>query len=156
MNFGDWAGAVQNVVAVAAIVIGAAWGYYKFVRGRTFHRRAELRLQGELVRRGTFNAVRVQPTLTNTGGSDIPLRAKIARIYAFAEHDVDSRGRPNWDEVASVPFFQDHEHVESQETIADDVLVAVPREVSGASAMALKVSAFVYERRAKPGGMTCA
>src|SRR3989442_7266923 len=30
-------------------------------------------------------------SLKNTGGSDIPLRAKIARVYAFTPDDVDER-----------------------------------------------------------------
>jgi hypothetical protein len=153
MNFGDWASAVQDIAAVAAILVGAAWAYYKFIRGRTFHRRSEVTVKAELVQRGAFVGVRILPTLKNTGGSDIPLRAKIARVYAFTPDDVDERGRPNWAEVANIPVFTDHKHIESEETITDDVIVKVPSQVFRAATVALRATCFVFERRKKPGGI---
>jgi hypothetical protein len=152
MNATVWTFAIANGAQVVAIGIGGAWAYYKFIRGRTFHKRAEVTITSELVRRDAFFAVRAATSLVNTGGSNLPLRVKIVRVYAFAPDDVDEQGRPRWDEVVNAPIFQDHEHIEAQETIRDDILVAIPAPVIS-SAVALRASCFVYERRKKPGGI---
>jgi hypothetical protein len=145
MNIGDWTSAVQNTVQVAAILIGGAWAYYKFIRGRTFHRRAELAITASLVPTGAAPAIRAQASMTNTGGADIPLRVKIIRVAAFDRKDLDDAEPPNWVEVATAAVFEAHDWIESHETIGDEVLVTLP--AASASALAYMVTCVVYERR---------
>jgi hypothetical protein len=64
MDIGDWVGAVQSGVATIAIIVGAIWGYYKFVRGRTFARRAEPAVAAELLSKGDEHAMRNTATPT--------------------------------------------------------------------------------------------
>jgi hypothetical protein len=166
MNFGDWVGAAQNLVQMLAIAVAALWGYYKFVRGRTFHRRAEVGLNASLLGSDSSWAIYAQATLENTGGSDIPLRAKAVKIRSFRRGDLDERGRPQWRDTAIAPVFADHEWIESQEAIADDVLVPLRAEDSDRAVLAFRVTCVVYERRrrkpleklrlqADPGGGVC-
>jgi hypothetical protein len=149
----DWSSTIANGATVLTVGVGGAWAYYKFVRGRTFHRRGEPSIDAELVQHADLRAIRATPSFVNTGGSNIPLSAKIMRVYAFTADDLDNKGRPNWEEVASAPVFTDHKHVESQETIRDDVFVKVPDFVFRAGTIALRASCFVYEERKKPGGI---
>jgi hypothetical protein len=126
MSTGDWIGAAQNVAAAAAIVIGGGWAYYKFVKGRTFHRRADLDLEVSLVPEDNPTALRARVTLTSTGAADIPLRAAVVRVAAFRSSDVNKRRRANWRAVATSGVLTDHEWIESQEVISDEVLVPLP------------------------------
>jgi hypothetical protein len=152
MSFGDWTGAVQNVVQVVAIVVGAGWAYYKFVRGRTFHRRAEVSLDASLLAAGATVAILARATLQNTGGADIPLRLKAVKVRAFRRGDIDDRGRPQWRDVVAAPVFDDHRWLESQETISDDVLVPLRAEDTGDDVLAYRISCLIYEQR-KDGGI---
>src|SRR5438093_1187516 len=102
MNFGDWVSAAQNAVQIAAIVIGALWAYYKFFRGRIFRRRAEVGLDASLLTEDSSRAIRAKATLTNTGGSDIPLRVKALKVRSFTRGDVDDQGRPRWQDIETV------------------------------------------------------
>ena len=40
MDTGDWISAALAVVQIAAILVGALWAYWKFFKGRIFHRRS--------------------------------------------------------------------------------------------------------------------
>jgi hypothetical protein len=157
MNFGDWAGAAQNLVQIAAIVIGGAWAYYKFVRGRIFHRRAEVTLDASLLRLEASRAIRARAILENTGSADIPFLAQGLEVFSFRRGDVDDKGRPQWREVATVPVFEDHEWIESQETIVDEVLVPLTDDPE-MNLLVYRVSCVVYGererklRRTKRGG----
>jgi len=149
MNFGDWAGAVQNIVSVVAIVVGAFWAYYKFFRGRTFHRRAEVGLAASLLVDDVSHAICMKVTLENTGGSDIPLRVKLLTLRVFRRGELTEKGRPIWHDIATARVFDDHDWIESQETISDDVLIPLPGE-AGEDVLAYRVTCQVYERRRPP------
>jgi hypothetical protein len=151
MNFGDWAGAIQNLVAIAAIGIGGAWGYYKFVQGRTFHRRAEVTLEPSLLAGGSWHGIQVRATLRNTGGSEIILLAKGVEIFSFAHGDTDEMGRPQWREIAAAPLFDDHDWIESQETIVDEVLVPLGVGQTGEDVVAYRLACLVYGEHERKG-----
>src|SRR5215204_594420 len=63
-----WAEIAQKTAATVVIVGTAGWAYFKFVRGRTFRRRLELTISGE-VRRGPG----VMYVLTNSTAKNIGL-----------------------------------------------------------------------------------
>jgi hypothetical protein len=151
MNFGDWASAVQAAVAAAAIVIGAAWSYYKFIQGRTFHRRAEVALNSSLLSAGSWHGIRIEATLRNTGGSEITLLTKLVEIFSFARGDTDDAGRPQWREIAAAPIFGDHDWIESQETVVDEVLVPLGVEHRGEDVLAYRLTCLVYGEHERKG-----
>lgn len=144
MNAGDWIGAAQNAIQGAAIVVGGAWAYFKFVKGRTLHRRAELDVDASLLAYGL--SIRAKATMRNTGAAKIPLRLKIVQVETFEPGDVDEHGRPAWREIAKkTPLFSDHDWIESQETIGDDLLVPIPDPSN--AAVAIRVTCIVWEER---------
>ena len=144
MNTGDWIAAGLNVLQGVAIIAAGAFAYYKFIRGRTFHRRAELTAEADLLSAAP-PALRVRATLKNTGGADIPLRAKIIQVDSFRQGDTDEKGRPEWREIAHGPAFKDHDWIESVETINDDVVIPLPAVPD--DSVALRATCTVYERR---------
>ena len=153
MNTGDWISAALALVQIAAIVIGALWAYYKFFKGRIFHKRAEPTVEASLLSTGSSHAIRARVTLQNTGSADIPLRVTLISVANYVAGDVDEHGRPQWPEVARAHAFRDHESVESQETIIDDLLIPLRKEHAGRDVVAYRVSCQVYERRKEGGGI---
>lgn len=148
MTAGDWISAVADVVQTAAILVGAAWAYFKFVRGRIFARRTELTVSGELLTDGAARAMRARVALRNTGASDIPLR--IAGVWVYAADTSSGRaGEPAWTEVAKAKVLTKHQAIEAQESIAEEVLVALPQ----AQPPAYRVELRVYDQK-KRGGAT--
>jgi hypothetical protein len=152
MNTGDWISAVLAIVQIAAIVIGAVWAYWKFFKGRIFHKRAEPIVDATLLRTGSSYAIRARTTLKNTGSSDVPLRVTLLTVASYVTGDVDEYGRPQWPEVARAHAFKDHEGVESQETIIDDVLIPLRKDdgPGRTSILAYLITCKVFERRGEP------
>ncbi len=148
MTTGDWIGAGQNIVQAAAIIMGGVWAYYKFVKGRTFYRRAELTVNGTLVPTSDPATIRAQVTFQNTGASKIPLRAKIVRAAVY-EGEADEQGRAVWHEFGSAPLFAEHDWIESQETIVDDILIPVPTDIH---ALGYRITGIAIERRGNERG----
>jgi hypothetical protein len=100
MNFGDWAGAILDLVQIAAIVIGAIWAYYKFVKGRVWHRRAEPTVEATLISNAETPALRTRVTLENTGAADVPLRTSLLTIFSAVAGESDEHGEARWQQVA--------------------------------------------------------
>lgn len=151
MTVGDWVSAGAAVIQSIAIVGGVVWGYYKFVRGRTFARRAEIAASGERVSFGDRYAINVRVALKNTGTSDIPLRLKV--IYV---HSVDTAGwgrRPKWEKRALATVFDDHDWIEAQETIEDEVLVPLVDRGAEDDVLAYRIEFRVYEKKPEGGGV---
>ena len=160
MNAGDWISAALALVQIAAIVLGALWAYYKFFKGRIFHKRAEPSVEGSLVSYGWSYAIRAKLSLKNTGSSDVPLRVTLLTLAAHEEGVVDEKGHAQWRDVARAHAFQDdegtpdHDDVESQETITDEILIPIPtadRPENGV--FAYRLICQVYERRKEGGGI---
>ena len=159
MNTGEWVDAALHAVQTAALVVGAAWAYYKFFRGRIFHRRAEVTLEASLLDLETSRAIRARATLKNTGSADIPFLAKGLEICSLRAGDVNDKGHPQWRTMVTVPVFADHGWIESQETISDETLVPV-RDGDHPHVLGYRVSCRVigeHERRfvrpARDGGI---
>src|SRR5262245_45373415 len=72
-NAADIAAIVNDCAQILALIFGAAFAYFKFLRGRTFKYRAEVQVSGELVRFRGEPAIRVHVKATNSGLSKIPL-----------------------------------------------------------------------------------
>jgi hypothetical protein len=145
MNMGDWIDAALHLVQAAAIVIGAVWAYYKFFKGRIFNRRAELTVSASLITTNPPHAIRAKATLKNAGGADVPLRAKILRVYLLKADDIDEKGRLVWHDVAKAAVFADHDWLESQEQITDDVVIALPPNLQlEPTVIAVRVTCLVY------------
>jgi hypothetical protein len=162
MNTGDWISAALNIAQIAAIVIGGLWAYWKFVKGRIFHKRAEPTVEASLLSIGSSYAVRARVTLENTGSSDVPLRVTLLILAAYSGA-LDERGHAQWRDVARAHAFcddagkRDHEEVESQETITDEVLIPLgPNDTPEQEVFAYRVTCQVYERRSSGrGGGIC-
>jgi len=154
MSFADWVDTISKIVSTAAIVVGGTWAYYKFVRGRTFAKRAELEVTGHVLDADDLRAIRAHVELRNTGAAKIPLRAKGVWVYGL--NSDSAAARAGWgDHLAAVKVLTHHDWLEAQETISDDVLIPLPDELAEIdSRLAYRLEFRVYElRKGAKGGI---
>jgi hypothetical protein len=71
----------RNFAQVLAFLVGGAWAYLKFVKGRTFKYRAEIEITASLYSFDEEPAPVVEVTLKNTGLSRIPLSENQALVH---------------------------------------------------------------------------
>ncbi|HMI99246.1 MAG TPA: hypothetical protein VK488_05380 [Gaiellaceae bacterium] len=149
----DWADAAASAAQALAIVIGGAWAYFKFVKGRTFAKRVELAVTATVLptRRPTL---KVRATLRNAGLSKLPLRIQVVTVYgiyaaptsanpiAMREAQLGKRKR----------IFKAHKWIEAQETVSDEILCLVPARDE--ELLAFRAECTIFARRRKPGALT--
>lgn len=125
--------AIANAAQAVGIMVGGAWVYFKFLRGRTFAHRAEVDLEASLVHVGGKSLIKAKATLKNDGLSKVPLRKDFKWVEMAASTAAPELLGANmdWEPIVSLDVFTDHGWVESQETISDEVLFPVPEGANG-------------------------
>jgi hypothetical protein len=135
----------QQAVQILAIVWGGVWAYLKFVRGRTFHPRAEVAVEAERVSVGETTALKVTVTITNAGASKLPV-ASCDVVTAILSGPVVH----TWTDVANsrIPIVPP-QIVESDESVRGQEIVEVPAPHPQGVAMAYRVRAEVLTARTR-------
>lgn len=128
MNLKTAAEVAGNMATSAAIVVGGVWAYFKFIRGRTFAYRAELDLSIELMESTDLSTLRIVVSLKNAGLSKIPLNEKMkaVRVFRMRNAPVDRATPAQWERILTFPLLEQHDWLEAQETITDELLCVVP------------------------------
>jgi hypothetical protein len=131
----DWLQVTETVVNVfqalvtgAAVLGGAIWGYFKFVKGRTFSRRIEPAVAGEVTRRGGVVSVITTVTAKNIGASKIDIEPRYCalRVLAYRSGGEVGLGPVSWTRLATLPVLAPHVLLEPGEPIGEQVLFEVP------------------------------
>jgi hypothetical protein len=129
-TFESVSSSISNLAQAAALVIGGAWAYLKFIRGRTFKSRARLELSAERHRYEDDPALLVTVAMQNEGLSKINLslpNEKFVRVDAISPETWMPDLTLDWDEDAvllrRVPLLQAHKWLEPGETINDHLLI---------------------------------
>lgn len=126
-NWTSYTKPTLDVAQTVAILVGAAWIYFKFIRGRTFARRAELDITADLVIIANRRVMKTVVKLKNTGLSKLPLKQDDTWVQLLATPSSSWVPRANfeWFDQMTSPIFADHKWIESQETVSDEVLMPV-------------------------------
>src|SRR5438128_683810 len=114
---------MYNIVTSSAVVIGGIWAYFKFVRGRTFARRAELDISPALEQNADSLYLSVTITLKNTGLSKLPLNRdmKVIRLFGIVDEADRNLSPLKWKRILTFPILDQHDWLEAQETVTDMV-----------------------------------
>lgn len=141
---------VQQIAQTAAIVLGAGWGYAKFVRGRTFRPRGKLDVEATLDHLQADVFLIVSVSMKNEGLGRIRLEPDMSliRVDALLADDWVPGATARWREekpIMITAVFHKHGWIEPGETIADQVLLPLPREKP--PAVAYQVRAWVRAPR---------
>jgi hypothetical protein len=153
----SWADGAAALAQAAAIVVGGTWAYFKFVRGRTFAKRAELSVTPTLLPEEKPK-LKVQASLRNVGLSKLPLRTQAVFLYgiyaaATAENPIATAeqqlGKPK-------KIFAAHQWIEAQETVTDEILLLLPDSqfTSEHEWLAFRVECRVYAKQRRKGALS--
>jgi hypothetical protein len=152
-----WADGVASLVQAGAIVIGGIWAYFKFVRGRTFAKRAELSVTPTLLPEQRPK-LKVTATLRNAGLSKLPLRTQAVFLYGIYAAPTAENPIATGEQQLGKPkkIFAAHEWIEAQETVTDELLFLVPDSqfASEHDWLAFRVECRVYAKRRRPGALS--
>jgi hypothetical protein len=126
----DWFKVTQVILNIAeslAVLVGGVWVYFKFMKSRTFARRAAIEVEASLLSVEQRPVIRVEVVLRNTGLSKIPLRAnrQVLRLWATSVSDFSPGANLFWHFWMVSQVFVTDESVESQESIKDVALLPV-------------------------------
>jgi len=142
----DWVDYAQGAAAVAqviALIVGGVWAYFKFARGRTFARRLEPVVAGELLESGGKEMFRVRLRVRNAGASRVTFAKdpKAVYLYATASSDWSPGANVYWpkDHLMLTPVLGEHKWIEAGETVTDEVLVPVPEARTGDAWLAYRL-----------------
>ncbi|MFZ1005665.1 MAG: hypothetical protein WAN65_02435 [Candidatus Sulfotelmatobacter sp.] len=120
---------VDKVTKVAAVLIGSAWTYLNYVRGRTFKKRLELTISARELKGRAALLLSGCAQMKNVGLSKFPIEQKGTAIlfYELKPSGVtDQPAEPAEESVGIREVFKDHAWIEPGETIAEDFLLEVP------------------------------
>lgn len=125
-NAKDIAGIISSGITALAVVIGGAWAYFKFIRGRTYRPRVEMQLAGQWQRVRGKLLLQARITIKNVGSSKLKLRQKGSGLRAsmLDPNQPTPPASVRWvDLEKTYTIFDQHEWIESGETICDVVLL---------------------------------
>lgn len=120
---------VQKAAAAVAIVGTAGWAYFKFVRGRTFRRRLELTISGEVRRGPGIVYLLTNSTAKNIGLSkfEIDHEKSGLRVMTHASEGAVTEPRlAEWQPLSTWPVFEAHKLLEPGEPAAEELLIEIP------------------------------
>lgn len=138
---------INYLATTAAVIVGGGWVYFKFIRGRTFARRAELSIEVTSLITNNKPVIKATVRLSNTGLSKLPLKADGKAILLYATPVANWRARRNfkWEWLMLSDIFLDHSWVESQEGISDDVMLPLDHR-DGGPWLACRVQAQIWSK----------
>lgn len=124
-----WADIAQKSAATVAILGTAGWAYFKFVRGRTFRRRLELTLSGEVRRGPGIVYLLTNSTVKNIGLSkfEIDHEKSGLRVMTHASEGAVTEAKlAEWIPLSTWPVLEGQEVLEPGEPAAEELLIEIP------------------------------
>lgn len=121
--------ALEKIFTILAIGAGGAWTYFHYLRRRTYRRRLQPELSGGLTRRGGVEYLLATVRVKNLGLTkvDIQQRGSALRVFSYnAPADVQKARNVACKRLATFAVFEQHQWIESGETIEDQRLIAIP------------------------------
>lgn len=144
----DLAAVARDVLAAAAILVGAVWAYFKFARGRTFARRLELAVGGEAFRRGDALYLLVAVRAKNLGLSRVKIDREQSGLRVFThgpEVPVERAAPVAWERLSTLDVFVAREALEPGEPADEELLIGMPRSDYAALRLQLWITAATGE-----------
>jgi hypothetical protein len=119
----------QKSAATIAIVGTAGWAYFKFVRGRTFRRRLELTISGEVRRNPGIVYLLTNSTVKNIGLSQFEIDHEKSglRVMTYASEGAVTEARlVEWSPLSTWAVLEGKEALEPGEPAAEELLIEIP------------------------------
>lgn len=119
---------ILKILNVLAILIGGFWAYFKFIKGRLFHPRLELNLEGQLLQNNNVSHLLLKYEVKNVGLSKVNINTDNSgmRVKKYYPR-LDSMEIENvkWNHLGSFSIFEKHKWIESGEIIKESNLLSI-------------------------------
>lgn len=133
----DWktlADIFQAAVTSVAVIVGAVWTYFKFIKGRTFRPHVETQISATwLAERGDSGLLHVRVEVKNIGQAKVELDQGGTGLYVsrMAERQDPPPSETQWDDFGIAhELLGFHQWIEPGEVVTDDLLIRLPVEVN--------------------------
>lgn len=121
------ASAISSFVTAAALLVGAVWAYFKFIKDRVYRPRLDLSIDPIAYTDPTGDYLVCRLTAKNIGTSKVELHQEGSALTLMrGERGGESYDPPIWSGRRSYEVFAGHQWIESGETVLYDVAVSVP------------------------------
>ncbi len=137
---------LQAVVATAAIVIGAVWAYYKFIKGRTFRPNLESTITGEATRDDGFIHLVATVTVKNIGASKVDIQRRHTALRVLGGKvgaSTDIFEAIEWEHLGTRLAFETRSRLEPGGAAVDSDLF----RVSDSGYIAFKLEMYVVSEK---------
>ena len=121
----------QKTAATIAIVGTAGWAYFKFVRGRTFRRRLELTISGEVRRTPGIVYLLTNSTAKNIGLSKFEIdheKSGLRVMSHVSKGAVTEAKLAEWSPLSTWDVLEGKDWLEPGEPAAEELLIEIPDE----------------------------
>jgi hypothetical protein len=137
-----WVETVKNCCEILAILVGSAWTYLNYFRGRTFKPRLECSIETSIEKYSEHSFLHIAAKVRNIGSSRVPIEPKGTALLIscnYARPSLISHPGQMDDPVAAFDVFSGKKWVESSEAVAESFMVALPRGGAVTHEVTLKV-----------------
>jgi hypothetical protein len=119
---------IDKIVHIIALAGGATWAYFKFAKGRVFHRKLEVMLSGNISVNGKCAALTTFISVKNVGLSriDIVKKGIGLRVSQTSTEITDKIVSTKWRHLGTFPILEHHSWIEPGETITECRLILLP------------------------------
>ena len=117
-----------KIVTTLAILIGGFWAYYKYFKGRLFHPRLELFIDGKIIHLGSNPQLLLNYEIKNVGLSKVDIDKEVSGIRVMKYYPQDDSleiESAEWEHIGSFPLIEKHGWVDSKEIIKDSSLFSI-------------------------------
>jgi hypothetical protein len=139
---------LEHLVTIAAVVLGGAWAYFKFVRGRVFTTRLEPTVAGRMVQAGNARFAVVTVSIHNVGLTrvDIDKARSTVEVLAYPPGNyLPEFHNAFLDTLGVIRAVAHHAWIEPDECVVEEHVVALPAQPLLALRLQLRV---LQQRRA--------
>lgn len=120
----------DTATKIAFAVIGGAWAWLTYIRGRTFRRRLEPAITGQIFVDSGIRFLSIEASVKNVGLSRaaLPQRGTWVRIVRLQRKKSTSVAEPKEMLIGTPPIFKRHGWIEPGEEVHDVMLVQLPQD----------------------------
>ena len=133
---------VQSAATVAAVIGGALWAYYRFVKSRTFQARLTVGVSGKCHRVEGRTFIVVNATVQNVGAgkANIKQSGTAIRLWGHDSYDeFDGSAKLQEEAIGTYDVFEGHDNAEPLESFEDCKAIQVHTEPYVAITIELRV-----------------
>lgn len=134
---------IKTVIEIAAILAAGVWAYCKFIKGRLFKHKLEIKVSGKISSLKAGDHVLASINIENSGFTRILFESEYCVLRIFIPKD-----RPNqdftdtaiWQRVATLAILEGHKWIEPSEVIQEEQLIYCDCPVNVAVRLEVSVS----------------